>query len=70
MYTARDAIRVGEEITNLLDVLKEMEKDYYDISKEHVREALKSIVDVWKILDNETKSKAKKLMALAKKFEE
>ncbi|ADI31950.1 hypothetical protein [Staphylothermus hellenicus] len=69
LYTSKDAIKVSEELTNLLEVLKELGKDYYDLNKEHVQDVLKRIVNVWKILDNETKSKAKELMALAKKYE-
>ncbi len=69
MYTAKDAVKVSEELTNLLEVLRELGKDYYDINKEHVQDVLKRLVGVWKLLDNETKSKAKELMTLAKKFE-
>jgi len=70
MYTAKEAIKIGEELTNLLEVLRELGKDYYDLNKEYVREVLKNVSSVWKLLDGETKSKAKELMSLAKKFEE
>jgi len=69
MYTAKDAVRISEELTNLLDVLRELGKDYYDLNKEHVQEVLKKLVSVWKLLDSETKTKAKELMSLAKKYE-
>jgi len=69
MYTAKDAIRISEELLNLLDVLRELGKDYYDINKEHVQDVLKRLVNVWKLLDDETKAKAKELMTLAKKYE-
>jgi len=69
MYTAKEAVRISEELTNLLEVLRELGKDYYDLNKEHVQEVLKKIVRVWKLLDEDTKSKAKELMAMAKKFE-
>ncbi len=69
MYTAKEAVRVSEELSNLLEVLKELGKDYYDLNKEYVQEVLKKIVNVWKLLDEDTKSKAKELMSLAKKFE-
>lgn len=70
LYTAKDAIEIGEEINNLLDVLNELGKDYYDLNKEHVKDVLRKIAKVWKILDSDTKKKAKELMELAKKFEE
>ena len=69
MYTAKEAVRISEELTNLLEVLRELGKDYYDLNKEHVQEVLKKIVRVWKLLDEDTKSKAKELMAMAKKVE-
>jgi len=69
MYTTKEAVRVSEELSNLLEVLKELGKDYYDLNKEHVQEVLKKIVNVWKLLDEDTKSRAKELMSLAKKFE-
>ena len=69
MYTTKEAVRVSEELSNLLEVLKELGKDYYDLSKEHVQEVLKKIVNVWKLLDEDSKSRAKELMSLAKKFE-
>lgn len=70
MYTARDAVKVSEELTNLLDVLRELGKDYYDLNKEHVQDVLKRLVTVWKLLDEETKRKARELMTIAKKYEE
>ena len=69
MYTLRDAIKVGEDIDNLLGVLKDLGKDYYVLNKEHVQETLKRMAVVWKFLDETTKSKAKELMNIAKKFE-
>jgi len=69
LYTAKEAVKVSEELTNLLEVLRELGKDYYDLNKEHIQDVLKRIVNVWKILDDETKSKAKELMSLAKKYE-
>ena len=33
MYTLRDAIKVGEDIDNLLGVLKDLGKDYYVLNK-------------------------------------
>jgi len=70
MYTARDAVRIGEEISNLLDILKELGKDYYDVNKEHVQDVLRRVVNVWKLLDTETQNKTKELMNIVKKFEE
>lgn len=70
LYTAKDAVKVSEELTNLLDVLKELGKDYYDLNKEHVQDVLKRLVNVWKLLDEETKRRARELMSVAKKFEE
>jgi len=68
MYTAREAVEISEEVSNLLDVLKELGKDYYDLNKEHVQDVLKRIVRVWKILDDDAKRRAKELMLLAKKY--
>jgi len=70
MYTAREAIKISEELTNLLEVLRELGKDYYDLNKEHIKEVLKNVSLAWKLIDEETKSKARELMSLAKKFEE
>jgi len=69
MYTAKDAIKIGEEISNLLDILKELGRDYYMLNKEHIQDMLKKLATVWKIIDDDTKSKAKELMTKAKKFE-
>lgn len=69
MYTARDAIKVSEELSNLLEVLREMGKDYYLINKPHVQDVLRRLVNVWKILGPETRGKAKELMNLAKEYE-
>lgn len=69
LYTARDALRISEELKNLLEVLKELGKDYYDLNKEHIQDVLKRMVSVWNLLDEDTKSKARELMTLAKKFE-
>jgi len=70
MYTSRDAIKVSEELTNLLGILKDLGKDYYDLNKEYVQDVLKRMVTVWRVLDEETRTRAKELMNLAKKFEE
>jgi carbon monoxide dehydrogenase subunit G len=70
MYTAKEATKVSEEVTNLLELLRDLGKDYYDLNKEYVQDVLKRLATVWKILDDETKAKAKELMTLAKKFEE
>lgn len=69
LYTAREALRTSEELKNLVDVLKTLGKDYYDLNKEHIQEVLKNMVNVWSLLDEDTKNKAKELMALAKTFE-
>jgi hypothetical protein len=69
MYTARDAVKIGEEISNLLGVLKELGRDYYLLNKEYVQDVLKKVANVWKLLDSDTKSKAKELLTMAKKFE-
>mgnify|MGYP005630685005 CR=1 FL=1 len=70
MYTAREAVRISEELTNLLGVLRELGKDYYDLNKELVQSVLKKLASVWKLLDEETKRKARELMNLAKSFEQ
>jgi len=70
MYTVKDAVRIGEEINNLLDILKELGKDYYDLNKEHIQDVLRRVANVWKLLDNETRNKTKELMSMVKKFEE
>ena len=70
MYTSRDVVKVADEVTNLLGVLKELGKDYYALNKEYVQDVLRRIASVWNLLDDETKTKAKELMTIAKRFEE
>lgn len=69
MYTSKDAIQISESISNLLDALKELGRDYYLLNKEHIQSVLKNISNVWKIIDNDTKNKAKELITLVKQYE-
>lgn len=69
MYTSREALQISESITNLLETLKELGRDYYLLNKEHIQSVMKSVANVWRVLDNDTKSKARELMNLAKQFE-
>ena len=70
MYTSRDVVKMADEVTNLLGVLKELGKDYYVLNKEYVQDVLRRIAGVWNQLDDETKTKVKDLMTIAKRFEE
>jgi len=70
MYTSRDVIKISEEIKSLLGTLKELGRDYYMLVKEHIQNVLTKMSSVWGLLDEETKSQARELLSISKKFEE
>ena len=48
---------------------RELGRTYYDLNKERLKSITTCLFNVWKLLDNETKSKAKEFLSIVKQYE-
>ena len=70
MFTSKDVVKVADDVKNWVGVLKELGKDYYAMNKELVQDLLRRIANVWSLLDDETRTRAKELTVIVRQFEE
>ncbi|MEM0325549.1 MAG: hypothetical protein QW733_00760 [Desulfurococcaceae archaeon] len=69
MYTSKDVIEIRDALLTSLEPLKELGRTYYDLNKERLKSITTRLFDVWKLLDNETKNKAKEFLSVVKLYE-
>ncbi|MEM4869700.1 MAG: hypothetical protein QW081_04860, partial [Desulfurococcaceae archaeon] len=69
MYTSKDVVEIRDAILSTLEPLRELGRTYYDLNKERLKSITTRLFDVWKLLDNETKSKAKEFLSIVKQYE-